>query len=113
MTTERVIRYTDLVPRQAEQLQIAVTVEDGRAVVPPRIVFPAWLAISCVIDQALGERYMLYFLSADGRPIDFAQRRSLDEVMAEVDAIVGTGAWRTCSLQLDDDWDRISRQSVA
>jgi hypothetical protein len=113
MASEHVVRYIDLEPSQATRLQIAVTVEDGRAVDPHRIDLPAWLAISCVRDPALGERHILCSLSDDGRPIDFAQRLSLDEAMAEVGAVIGRSSWRTCSLELDDNWERIPRQSVA
>jgi hypothetical protein len=113
MTTEHVVRYIDLAAVEAERLQIAVTVEDGRAVDPVRIELPAWLAISRVRDPTIGERHILYFLSSDGCPIESAERRSLDEAMAEVGAVIGTGQWRTCSLQLYEDWDRIPRQSIA
>jgi hypothetical protein len=113
MATERVVRYVDLSRAQSERLQIATTIEDGRPVEPIRISFPAWLAISHVPDSPIGERFILYFLAADGLVIDFAQRKSLDEAADEVDAVVNREEWRSCSVALADEYERIPRESIA
>ena len=86
--------------------------EDGRPVEPMRIEHPTWLAISHWSDSTSNEFYILYFLSADGRCIDFAQRRSLEAAVDEVAAVVKSSQWRTCSVMLEEDWDRIPRESI-
>ena len=87
--------------------------KDGRPVKPMRIESPTWLAISHAVHPEHGERYILYFLYSDGRPIDFAPRRSLDAAMDEVGWVVQRQAWRECSLVLEEDWERIPRESIA
>ena len=87
--------------------------KDGRPVKPMRIESPTWLAISHAVHPEHGERYILYFLYSDGRPIDFAPRRSLDAAMDEVAWVVQRQAWRECSLVLEEDWERIPRESIA
>ena len=113
MATERMVRYVDLSRAQSERLQIATTIEGGRPVEPMRISFPTWLTISHVTGSAIGDRYILYFLSADGRRIDFAQRSSLEEAIDEVGAVVQREEWRMCSLILSDEWEQIPRESIA
>jgi hypothetical protein len=113
MTTELVVRYVDLSQAQSERLQIGTTIEDGRPVEPGRISLPTWLAVSQVTGSAIGDRYILYFLSADGRWIDFAQRLSLDEAIDEVGGVVQREEWRVCSLILSDEWEQIPRESIA
>ena len=68
--------------------------KDGRPVKPMRIESPTWLAISHAVHPEHGERYILYFLYSDGRPIDFAPRRSLDAAMDEVAWVIQRQAWR-------------------
>lgn len=113
MATEEIIRYVDLTQLQRDQLPIGTRMENARPVKPMRIESPTWLAISRVVHPERGERYILYFLAADGRPIDFAQRRALDAAMDEVGRVVQRRDWRECSLVLDEDWERIPRESIA
>ena len=110
---ERIVRYVDLDAAQADRLLIATTIENGRAVEPMRIESPAWLAVSCVSGTDLGVRFVLYFLSADGRVIDFAERESLDEALDEVSAVVQRSRWQRCSITRKGEGDRIPRESIA
>jgi hypothetical protein len=112
-TTERLIRFADLTPAQSSQLQIATTVEDGHPVEPMRTESPTWLAISSVADGAAKAHYILYFLTSDGKRLDFSQKKTLTDAIAEVGATVSATQWKECSLTLNDDNDRIPRQSVA
>ena len=112
MATERIIRYVDLTQHQRDRLPIGISIEDGHPVEPKRIESPTWLAISYVIHELHGERYILYFLTAEGRFIDFAQRRSLEAAMDEVGAVVQHRDWRECSLAIGKDWERIPREAI-
>ncbi len=73
---------------------------------------PEWLIIAHVTDSTIGERYVLYFLSADGEEIDFVQRPTLDEAINEVGTVVPRDSWHVCSVVLDDAWDRIPREAL-
>lgn len=107
------IRYTDLAPKQSERLWIATTVEDGEPVEPVRMENSEWLAITLITEPGESDCYVLNFLSRDGRRLDWAERHSLHDALAEVGAVVGEGQWRECWRVLAEPWGRIPRDAIA
>jgi hypothetical protein len=110
--TERVVRYVDLTPSQGDSLPFGTSVDQGHHIGPPRIHCPQWLAITRLPDPRKEEQFLIYFLFVDGRIIDFLQRDTLEEAMDEVGGVVLRKDWRSCSVDLEEDTERIPRHLI-
>jgi hypothetical protein len=98
---ETLVRFVDLAASAKQQLPVCVTTRNGQVLNEPEEMFPDWLAISAVEESSL-ETFVLYWLSLSGEIIDFAQRNTLEEVLAEVSNAVRRSDWRECKVSLSD-----------
>ncbi|MHB8859202.1 MAG: hypothetical protein ACYC6Z_06950 [Thermoleophilia bacterium] len=112
MTTQRIIRYADLLPEQTEKLFMFTSMEDGVELDPMRIDHVDWVVVT---EQTNGENsFRLYYLYKNGKIIDFFPERSLlEEAMGDVGIEIAADQWKTCDVLLKNDDDVISRDLIA
>jgi hypothetical protein len=97
---ESLVLFADLSPQAQKRIEIYGV--DGE------LIIPDWVAIS-----HSPPRYILYFLRNTGEIVDFVQRDTLDEVVAEAHHLAGVcyDEWKACNVVVRDV--KIPRATVA
>jgi hypothetical protein len=76
---------------------------------PAEPIDAARLAVSVVSQSGHDDRYVLYYLSKDGRVLALSQWDALGDVYVEAQAYTGIDPtrWTRCDVPLLDGWERI------